>query len=189
MLIQFLLQHPQALPMVLKGTPTWVWGLLAALAALGLSQARTRNVSLTRMAVMPLAMPALSVWGMVSAFSHSPQFTYVLLAWGVCFALTAGLVGLGRPAAGARFDAANRGFHVPGSWLPLLLILAIFGVKYVVGADLAMQPMLAQDGGYSLVVAALYGVFSGGFVGRAARLLRLALPANAKPPAGPLSRA
>ncbi len=170
MLIQLLWQHPQALSMVLRGTPTWVWGLLAALVALGLSQARTRDISLARMAIMPLAMPALSIWGMVSAFRASPLFPWVLLAWALGVVLMVALVGPRPAPAGSRFDAATRSFHVPGSWAPLGLILAIFAVKYVVGADLAMQPELAHDGTYTLVVGALYGVFSGGFMGRAARL-------------------
>jgi hypothetical protein len=38
-----------------------------------------------------------------------------------------------------------------------------------------MQPTLANDGQYSLIVGALYGLFSGAFAGRAARLWRLAM--------------
>ena len=39
MLIQMLVHQPQMLGPVLMHTPTWVWGLLATLTALGLSQA------------------------------------------------------------------------------------------------------------------------------------------------------
>ena len=175
MLLILLFQHPAALPQVLQGTPTWVWGLLAALLALGASQLRGRTVGVARMAAMPLAMAALSLWGTVSAFNSSPLFAYVLMAWLAWFALAASLTGTRPPPAGMRYDAASRSFQVPGSWVPLLLILCIFAVKYVVGADLAMQPALAHNGGYTLVVGALYGVFSGCFAGRAARLWRLAL--------------
>ena len=56
----------------------------------------------------------------------------------------------------------------------MLLILGVFLTKYVVGVELAMQPALARDGPYTLAVGTLYGVFSGLFVGRAARLWRLA---------------
>ena len=55
----------------------------------------------------------------------------------------------------------------------MLLILGVFLTKYVVGVELAMQPALAHDGAYTLAVATIYGVFSGLFVGRAARLWRL----------------
>ena len=71
-----------------------------------------------------------------------------------------------------------------GVFVPLLLIVGIFMVKYVVGVELAMAPRLAHDAQYALVVATLYGAFTGVFVGRAARLWRLALrPAAAGVPA------
>ena len=90
MLIQMLVHQPQMLEPVLKHTPTWVWALLAALIALGLSQARDRSASLARIAIMPVAMTALSVWGTVSAFGNSPQFGSVMLAWSAMAAGDAG---------------------------------------------------------------------------------------------------
>jgi drug/metabolite transporter superfamily protein YnfA len=174
MLIQMLMQQPQAIPTVLKSTPTWVWGLLAGLVALGLSQVRTRTASFARIAITPLAMLALSVWGNVSAFGHSPDFGFVLATWAGILAVTVIAVMQLPVPAGTQFDETSRTFHLPGSWVPMLLIVAIFLVKYVVGVDLAMQPSLALDSHYVLIVAGLYGVFSGIFAGRAARLWRLA---------------
>lgn len=190
MLIQLLIQQPQMLGPILKNTPSWVWGLAAALTALGLSQVRTRSVSALRMLLMPLAMTGLSLWGTISAFSHSPLFGYVLLAWAAGAALLLAAVALSGTPAGASYQAAAPAagplssmgsFVVPGSWLPLLLILGIFLTKYVVGVELTMQPALAWDGVYTLVVGGLYGLFSGAFAGRSARLWRLAL----RPSAGP----
>lgn len=175
MLIQLIAQQPQILGPILKNTPTWVWGLLATLLALGFSQISTRRVSAVRMAIMPVAMTGLSLWGTVSAFSQSPLFGYVLLAWTACAALMLGLIAPRAAAPGASYDAATRSFNVPGSWLPLALILGIFLTKYGVGVELAMQPALAHDGQYSLIVGGLYGLFSGTFAGRAARMWRLAL--------------
>lgn len=178
MLIQLVIQHPQAIGQILKSTPTWVWGLFAALLALGLSQVRTREVSAVRMAITPLAMTGFSLWGTVSAFSHSPLFGYVLFAWAAGAVALLALIGTRQPAAGTRYDAAARSFLVPGSWMPMLLILGIFSVKYVVGVELAMQPALAHDGTYTLVAGGLYGLFSGAFAGRALRLFRLAFAGN-----------
>lgn len=175
MLIQLLLQHPQALGPVLKNTPTWVWGLFGVLLALGLSQLRTRSVSALRMALMPAAMTGLSLWGTVSAFGGSPLFGGVVLVWLAAAAAMLGLLARQSPPAGTAYDAARRSFTVPGSWLPLALILAIFLTKYVVGVDLTMQPQLARDSQYALITGALYGLFSGIFAARAARLWRLAM--------------
>lgn len=184
MLLQLIIQHPQALERVVRSTPTWVWGLLATLVALGLSQVRTRRVGATRMAITPVAMTLLSLWGTASAFGKSPLFAYVLLAWALGALLMIGLIAPQPVPAGTQHDAASRSFVLPGSWVPLTLILGIFLTKYVVGVDLAMQPSLATDGQYTLVVGALYGLFSGTFAGRTARLWGLARrSANAHSPA------
>jgi hypothetical protein len=82
----------------------------------------------------------------------------------------------------ARYDAATRTYAIAGSVVPLLLIAGIFSVKYVVGVELAMAPRLMRDPQYALTVAGLYGAFTGIFIGRAARLWRLALrPADHAP--------
>jgi hypothetical protein len=174
MLIQMLIQQPQMIATVLKSTPTWVWGLLAGLTALGLSQVRTRTASFTRIAITPLAMLGLSLWGNISAFGHAPDFGFVLALWTGILAVTVIAVMQLPVPAGTHYDEASRTFKLPGSWVPMLLIVGIFLTKYVVGVDLAMQPSLALDSQYVLIVAGLYGVFSGIFAGRAARLWRLA---------------
>lgn len=160
------------LQQILANTPHWVWLLLLALLGLGLSQAITRTASLKRVAILPLAMIGLSLYGSVTAFGADPQ---VLLVWlCACGLMTALAVRQALPEA-ARYDPATRRFTLPGSWLPLLLILGIFVTKYVVGAVTAMQPALARDASFGLGFSALYGGFSGVFLARAARLWRLAL--------------
>ena len=178
MLIQLITNQPQVLGSILKNTPAWVWGLLAGLLVLGFSQTLGRRASLRRITVMPVAMTGLSLWGAVSAFGNSPVFGYVLLAWFAGAAAMLALIAPMAPAAGTRFDASSRRFEMPGSWVPMVMILGIFLTKYVVGVELAMQPSLAQDSQFTLVVGALYGLFSGVFAGRAARLWRLALRAG-----------
>jgi hypothetical protein len=174
MLIQILIHQPQMLGTVLKSTPVWVWGLLAALIALGLSQVRSRNASLARITVEPAVMTTLSLLGTVSTFGSSPLFGSVLLAWLAAAAASLTITATIAPPPGTIYDAVSRKFRQPGSWVPMLLILGIFLTKYVGGVDLAMQPGLARDPQYTLTTAALYGLFSGIFIGRAARLWRLA---------------
>jgi len=156
---------------ILTNTPTWVWGLLAALLALGISQMFTRTAGLARVMLLPAAMTGLALYGIVSAFGAAPA---TLLAWCTAAALALPAL-LARPMpAGIRYDTATRRFTLPGSALPLLLILGIFLTKYAVGATLAMQPTLANESVFTLTVAVLYGLFSGIFLGRALRLWRLA---------------
>ena len=173
MLLQLIAQHPEAIGPVLRHTPGWVWGMLAALLALGISQMRDRSASLARVSLMPIGMSALSVWGTWTALSGSRLLPDAILVWLALASLAFVLLAPGR--TGARFDPQRRMYAQPGSVVPLLLIVGIFMVKYVVGVDLAMDPRLMQDATYVLSVAGLYGAVTGIFVGRAARLWRLAL--------------
>jgi hypothetical protein len=171
-LLQLVANHPEALGQIVRHTPAWVWGLFAALMALGASQLRDRTASLVRVSLTPLAMAIFSIWGTFAAFGGSPLFAQALVIWLAAAALLFAVAV--RAHANARYDAAAHSFFIPGSVLPLLLIAGIFLVKYFVGVELAMTPQLVRDAQYALPVAALYGAFSGIFIGRAARLWRLA---------------
>ena len=156
---------------IIQHTPVWVWGLLAALMGLGLWQTRDREMTLTRVTILPLAMIALSLSGVLTAFGPLPT---ALVAWaaGVGTALMVGrrLVAV----RAARWSAQTGLLHVPGSWLPLVLIIALFSIKYVAGASLAMHPALAHDITFAGVLSLAYGAFSGLFLTRAISLRSLA---------------
>jgi hypothetical protein len=154
---------------VLQHTPVWVWPLLAALLSLGIRQAAPRTVTLRRATVLPLAMLALSLWGVVSVFESGPA----LAAWAFGGLAAAGWgVRTGSPR-GVRWSAAEQVFRMPGSWVPLALILAIFGAKFGVGVSLALHPDWRGASGFALGASLAYGVISGLFAGRAITLWRL----------------
>lgn len=159
---------------VLQHTPTWVWALLAGLVALGGSQAVTRTVTLRRTRWLPLSMGALSLWGVAAAFGTAAA----LAAWAIGGVVAALWVQRRGSAGGARWSAANQSFRLPGSWVPLALILGIFGVKFGVGMNLALHPELRQTALFALGASLSYGVFSGIFAGRALVLWRLAQAAR-----------
>ena len=71
--------------------------------------------------------------------------------------------------------------------LAALLWLGTLHTKYIVGAELALQPALAHDRGVALQVAVLHGVFNGVFAARAAHPWRLAQRTTGSPP--PLANA
>ena len=183
MLLQLIVDHPQAIVPIVRHTPAWVWGLLIGLLALGISQLRDRTAGLARVSLLPVGMSVFSMSGIHSAFGGSPHLAVATAAWLVAAALAFALVAPGRTAA--QFDPERRTYRLPGSVVPLLLIVSIFLVKYGVGVEFAMAPQLVQDMRYVLTAAAIYGAFAGVFVGRASRLWRLALrPAAALLPLG-----
>lgn len=173
MLIQLLSQHPQAAGTIVAQTPAWVWGLLAALVALGLSQWRDRQASVARVTTMPVAMTLFSAQGVVSAFGASGHLPLLLGLWATGLVLTLGVL-RGQPApAGSRYNATSQRFYVPGGPVPLVLILGIFFTKYLVGVELNLQAQQAQNPAFAAPVVVVYGFFSGVFVARSLALLRL----------------
>lgn len=161
---------------VLQHAPVWVWGVLILLLVLGIGQSRLRKVSVARAGLLPLAMLALSLSGVLSAFAGAA----VLLAWLAGVALAASATrqsAFGRQAA---WSAVERCFRVPGSWWPLALMMAIFFAKFAVAVTLVQQPQLRDAPLFEMGVSLLYGAFSGVFAGRAWVMLRLrALPSTA----------
>ena len=158
---------------ILTHTPTWVFALFAALVFLGIKQMMPRRIGLNRATILPLAMTVLSLLGVVSAFGDTPQ---ALGSWAlgtvVAFALNVQF----RPnAQDTRYDPASRSFDLPGSVVPMALFMGIFFTKYAVGISMGMQPALAHNTNFALLIGGVYGVFSGIFLSRAAKLWRVAL--------------
>lgn len=157
---------------ILANTPRWVWILLIALLYLGLIQTRTRSLSLKKMMIMPLAMLGFSLFGTYSAFGGT---ALTMLVWLVAAVIVFAWLFRTSSPVYAHYDAWSQTLRVPGSWLPMALILGIFFTKYLVGAIASSQPALLHELGFSLSFSALYGAFSAAFLARAARFLRLAV--------------
>lgn len=174
LLTQLLADHPEAIVDIVHHTPLWVGGVLAALLTLGASALRPRALPLGRLLAMPLVMAGLALWGVQSAFGASGRLVELLALWAAGYGAALALGAQLRPPAGTRYDAATRRFQLPGSGVPMLLILAVFLMKYGVGVQLAMEPRLAHDAGFAFAVTALYGLLSGLFAARGLRVLRLA---------------
>lgn len=155
---------------ILKGTPPWVFGLFFGLLALGFLQSRSRDVSAGRLALLPAAFIAFSLYGVVAAFGIAAAD---LLAWAVGLSAAVMLGRLLKRPSGARWDASTRSFHVPGSWVPLALMMTVFFARYAFAASIAMHPALARDSVFALAASLAYGLLSGAFLARALGILRL----------------
>ena len=171
---------------IISRTPPWVFALLAILLALGAAQLRQRTASLTRVTALPVGMLLWAVTGVGLTFGtgsgKNGLLALALAMWATGAAGTALWV-LARPPAddGTRYDATRQQFTLPGSAVPLLLILGIFATKYAVGVTLGLHPALVGQPVFAAGVSGLYGVFSGVFVGRGLRLWRLAQHSKALP--------
>ena len=156
---------------IIQHTPLWVWGLLGALVALGLSQTRAREMSLLRVAIVPVILIALSLSGVFSAFGHLPG---ALGGWATGFGAALAFARNAVAARGATWSPGTGTLHVPGSWLPISLMIGLFAIKYFAGISLAMNPALGSNAVFAGLCSLAYGSISGLFLARALSLRRLA---------------
>lgn len=152
---------------ILRHTPAAVWAGLAALVALGLSRARACRVSPTRLLLMPGLLAAAGLASLVLGFGS----LQVLLAWAGAFAAVAFLGRRLPPPRGLAWDAAASRLLLPGSWLPLAVILALFGVRYAGAVAAALHPQWQHAAVLGVPLALASGAVSGLLLGRALGLL------------------
>jgi len=155
---------------IILGTPLRIWILLAGLIGLGLTQVRDRTIGSLRAALLPAVLVVVSLAGVISSFGAS---VLAVAAWavGLGAAISAGPRAL--PPLRARWQAASDSLRVAGSWWPMLLIVALFLVKYAAGVSLALRPGLVSDGGFVVAFGLVFGVFSGLFAQRGWQLWRI----------------
>lgn len=154
-------QHPFKRIMlieILKRTPPWVYVLFFALLGIGLLQARTRVVSVPKALALPIAMVLLGIY---SAFHSS---LVASLAWLFAVAIALYLARFFRYPRGIVFDPETRSLSIPGSWAPLVLMMAIYFTKYGVAVALSRHPALAASRFFGASVSAAYGFISGLFL-------------------------
>ena len=156
---------------ILRRTPLWVFPLFLLLIYLGYVQSRTRPVTTARLAVLPVVMPALSMFGMLSVFGAD---AIALGCWLAALLATMASVRAAGVPRGASWSPDSRMYTVPGSWWPLVLIMAIFFARYAVAVALAMNPSLPHLALFTAVVSITYGLPSGFFIGRALNIRRSA---------------
>jgi hypothetical protein len=152
---------------ILQHTPPWVWIVFTAIVLLGLQQARTRDVSIARATILPVVMVLLSLSGVLGSFAHVPL---AWSAWAAGVGLSLLLAGKAVAVRGATRSAQPGHLRIPGSFVPVILILAVFITKYTAGIALAINPTLAANTGVAVALSLVYGGFSGLFWGRAQSL-------------------
>ncbi len=159
---------PIALTEIIRHVPVYVWGILALLLWLGVRQSRDQQMRPARVMILPLVWLVYGLWGVVSAFGAHSQS---LLPWMAgCIAALLMLKPFIGPE-GSHFNPQTQLFFVPGSWLPLGLMMVLFTAKFALGmyqsmhAERFASPMVAA--GFS----ALLGFLGGAFLARSRRIL------------------
>lgn len=161
------------LQQILSHTPLYVWAILAFLIQRGVAASVTREQPLGRLAILPLAMLLLSLLDLNGKFGLGAATVAAWLASATLAAL-ASWQWIGQDSIGAGSVAGS--VRQRGSWLPLVLMLAIFVLKFSLAVLLAVRPEARHNLALALAASGLFGLFNGIFFGRLARAAAVLLP-------------
>ncbi|QGZ66647.1 DUF6622 family protein [Paraburkholderia acidisoli] len=148
---------------ILQGTPTWVWVLLVFLLSRGVKALKGGTAPLSRLALVPAIF---AVWGATHLLTDPFASWAAALAWlaAVCAGIAGGLHLARR--SGFSVDPVARTVTLPGSAVPLVLIVVIFAAKFWLGVAHATVTDAAAHAQYATLGAAVSGVVAGIFAGR-----------------------
>jgi hypothetical protein len=152
---------------VLKGTPVWVWAILAALVVLGVRQLKPRVVPRYSVLIAPVVFLFVGLMAsgraplgfLVWALSLLSASAFTFFVW--------------KPSGRGRYDASSDRLHLPGSVIPLLLMLSIFLLNYVINVAMAVNPAWRTLVAWQVGPAIVLGLLSGVFMGRSLTQFRL----------------
>jgi len=144
-------------------------GSFLLLLGLGYRQSMPRRVRPGASLAMALGMFGLSLYGIATAFGAAPL---ALLAWAAGYALAAMAGARLRAASG--MVAAGSSVRMPGSWVPMALMLGIFAAKFALGFAAGVRSPLLHEPWFVAAMGAVLGALSGGFAARAVAVYRAA---------------
>lgn len=120
---------------ILQGTPVWVYALFVVLAWLGARRLRPQTLPLARV----WAVPAIFViWGLAGLLGHRAAPVQTLMFWPLG-AVVGALLGTWLTVP-LQVDRGRRLVRQPGSVLPMLRNLGLFGAHYVLQVAMAVRP-------------------------------------------------
>lgn len=149
--------------------PAWVPVLFLGLMVLGYRQSMTRTVRPAALLGLALGMFGLSLYGVIAAFGPAVP---ALVLWAAGYA-AAGYVGM-RLLASSPMAAVGPLVRIPGSWVPMMLLLGIFTAKFVLGFAAGVHAGFLHDLWFVAAMSGLLGALSGGFGARALAVQRVA---------------
>lgn len=153
---------------LISNTPIYVWAILGFLAFRGIKSSVDRELTVRAVVIIPLVMLALSIQGILSGFGDDPL---VLAAWLATMTAAAAVSWNMVSDKNVRILADRGTVFYRGSWGPLVMMMAIFVMKYIVNVALHVNPALHTNMQFALISTALFGLFNGLFLGKMLRVL------------------
>ncbi len=170
---------------ILTHTPVYVWAILAFLVFRGVLALRDRDITLTRMAIIPAVMLVLALQSVGARFGLASVAMAAWLAGAALIALQRWTFGGSRVTAGS----VPGSLRIRGSWTPLLMMLSVFVIKYAMAVVQAVQPQVTAGTGFAVGACGLLGLCNGYFLGQLARDIAAARTLTLHPQASADSQA
>ena len=123
---------------IIQNTPFYVWVILAFLVKRGLGSRKKHEVSIFKMCIVPTIFAVWGLYDIVSEFQYvgSSLITYII---GTCVGVTIGYLIYIKNRKVYKID--NKIF-VGGTYIPLVIMIINFGVKYILNVKMMLNPLL-----------------------------------------------
>jgi hypothetical protein len=148
---------------ILQGTPLWVYAVYLWICWYGIKATRGSRENHRSLMILPVV---LVIWSLLS-IEHS---TLSIGCWLGGAAVGCLLAMAMFTAKGARLDGHT--LVLPGTWKILLISQLFFGVKYYLGYQHAVHPLLSSTAPMLALAGGASGFTVGLFCGRAIKLQR-----------------
>ncbi|MBL3284886.1 hypothetical protein Sarmat_00744 [Rickettsiales endosymbiont of Paramecium tredecaurelia] len=140
---------------IIKGTPFWVWLILAEVLFIGIIDLRPKTLRLSSLFIIPVILLAAQYQTLLS--DDALVFCLVIMGGSIAsFFINTG---------NTTKVIKEWSIEVPGGYGTLIVLLAFFIVKYYFGYLKSTDPDLFLK--YSIIESIISGLFSGYFIGRA----------------------
>jgi hypothetical protein len=161
---------------LISNLPTWVIAVFFVLLWLGFRQTKTTQISKPRITLIPLVFLGLSLYGVLQVPHALPL---ALVAWGLgirCAIVLGRSMDYGR---GVVRHAENDSYVVPGSWVPLILMMNVFVIKFIQGYLIGTHTVDPNSIGFIAISSLVSGLISGTFLARTLQIFKTGNAATA----------
>lgn len=149
---------------IISHTPIYVWFLLAYLIWGGWKSRKTYVISLKPLMILPAIMFFASLYSVLTRFGSLPAIYW----WAISISLGIWAGSLTTRKLILRFDQKKRLIEVEGNWMPMILSISIFSLRYFLEAMYGIFPHLEEHTAFFTlenVATFVSGMFAGRVLG------------------------
>lgn len=146
---------------IIKHTPIWVWLLLAFLIQRGISNSQEKEVNILKSFPVP---GIFILWGLYNIFTSFTYYYYALLVY-VLFLCVGVYLGYKLYHKNHRFFVKNGVVFRSENYLPLVVILVNFLIKYALNIYMNIDSEAIHSLGFNILYTCISGTTVGLFFG------------------------